>query len=120
MPESPMADWDPRSAEVLNDQRRAYDRMREHCPVAWSDYAHWSVFRHADVSRILQDPERFSSQASRHISVPNGMDPPEHTAYRSIIEKYFSPERMAAFEPICQDIAEDLALTAPWPVSAPS
>lgn len=112
MPESPMADWDPRSAEVLNDQRRAYDRMREHCPVAWSYYAHWSVFRHADVSRILQDPERFSSQASRHISVPNGMDPPEHTAYRSIIEKYFSPERMAAFEPICQDIAEDLALTA--------
>ncbi len=112
MSESPIADWDPRSADVLNDQRSAYDRMRERCPVAWSDYSYWSVFRHADVSRILHDHQSFSSQASRHISVPNGMDPPEHTAYRAIIEKYFSPERMAAFEPICQEIAEDLAPSA--------
>lgn len=112
MSESPMADWDPRSADALNDQRSAYDRMREQCPVAWSDYSYWSVFRHADVSRILHDHQSFSSQASRHISVPNGMDPPQHTAYRAIIEKYFSLERMAAFEPVCQEIAEDLALTA--------
>lgn len=112
MPESLSPDWDPRSATVLKDQRRAYDQMREQCPVAWSDYAHWSVFRHADVSRILHDHSSFSSQASKHISVPNGMDPPEHTAYRAIIEGYFSPDRMAAFEPICRAIAEELALTA--------
>ena len=112
MPESPKADWDPRSAAVLQDQRHAYDQMREHCPVAWSDHAQWSVFRHADVSRILHDHSSFSNRTSRHISVPNGMDPPEHTPYRKIIERYFSAERMAAFEPVCREIAEDLALTA--------
>lgn len=112
MPESLSPDWDPRSASVLADQRRAYDHMREHCPVAWSDYSQWSVFRHADVSRILHDHQNFSSNASRHISVPNGMDPPEHTAYRNIIEDYFSAERMAAFEPVCREIAEDLAKEA--------
>lgn len=112
MSESRLPDWEPRSADVLNDQRRAYDQMREQCPVAWSDYAHWSVFRHADVSRILHDHHRFSSQVSKHISVPNGMDPPEHTAYRTIIEDYFNADRMAAFEPVCREIAQELALSA--------
>lgn len=112
MSESLPPDWDPRSVSVLADQRRAYDHMREQCPVAWSDYSYWSVFRHADVSRILHDHQSFSSNASRHISVPNGMDPPQHTAYRNIIEDYFSVERMALFEPACRGIAEDLAKEA--------
>ena len=109
MSESSSPDWDPRSASVLADQRRAYDHMREQCPVAWSDYSNWSVFRHADVSRILHDHQSFSSNASKHISVPNGMDPPQHTAYRNIIEDYFNAERMASFEPTCRGIAENLA-----------
>ena len=112
MSEPPTPDWDPRSTAVLADQRRAYDHMREQCPVAWSDYSQWSVFRHADVSRILHDHHSFSSRASKHISVPNGMDPPQHTAYRAIIEDYFSADRMSAFEPVCREIAEDLAKQA--------
>lgn len=112
MSESPSADWDPRSAAILANQRQAYDQMRDQCPVAWSDYAYWSVFRHADVVRILHDHQRFSSQASHHLSVPNSMDPPEHSAYRAIIERYFGAERMAAFEPLCRQIAEELAMTA--------
>lgn len=111
MSDSQKQDWTPQSDAVLRDQRAAYDRMREQCPVAWSDYAHWSLFRHADISRVLHDHQSFSSQVSRHVSVPNGMDPPQHTDYRAIIEPYFSAGRMAAFEPICREIAEDLALS---------
>ncbi|WP_193074440.1 cytochrome P450 [Pseudomonas sp. FME51] len=102
-------DWDPRSETILRDQRTAYDVMRKRCPVAHSEYGGWNLFRHADVSRVLLDHETFSNKVSRHISVPNGMDPPEHTSYRQIIEPYFSAERMAEFEPICREIAEDLA-----------
>ncbi len=109
MSESLQQDWDPRSDGVLRDQRAAYDAMRERCPVAHSDYAGWSLFRHTDVSRVLLDHASFSNRVSRHVSVPNGMDPPEHTPYRRIIEPYFGAERMAAFEPICREIAEDLA-----------
>jgi cytochrome P450 len=36
------------------------------------------------------------------------MDPPEHTAYRSAIEPYFSARRVEAFEPLCQSIALQL------------
>ena len=98
-------DWNPASAEVLRDQRAAFDAMRERCPVAHSEFLGWSVFRHADVVRVLNDPATFSSVVSRHLSVPNGMDPPEHTAYRQLIEPYFEPERMAAFAPACRQIA---------------
>jgi cytochrome P450 len=101
-------DWDPRSEAVLRDQRAAYDAMRERCPVAFSDYLQWSVFQHADVVRVLSDPETFSNAASRHLSVPNGMDPPAHTAYRRVIEPHFEPARMQAFEPTCRAIAADL------------
>ncbi|MEO8653311.1 MAG: cytochrome P450 [Ramlibacter sp.] len=106
------SDWDPRSDEVLRDQRAAYDAMRARCPVAYSDDMQWSLFRHADISRVLLDHESFSSAVSQHLSVPSGMDPPEHTAYRRIIEPYFGPERMSAFEPACRRVVAELVQSA--------
>lgn len=102
------SDWAPRSEAVLRDQRSAYDAMRECCPVAWSEYMQWSVFRHEDVARIVNDHETFSNAVSRHLSVPNGMDPPEHTRFRALIEPYFTDARVRAFEPECCQVAADL------------
>ncbi|AJZ57074.1 cytochrome P450 family protein [Paraburkholderia fungorum] len=109
MNEKPINDWDPRSEDVTRDQAAAYDDMRHRCPVAHSDYLNLSLFRHDDIMRVLNDPETFSSAVSSYLSVPNGMDPPEHTRYRSIIEPYFSPRRMMIFEPVCREIAGSLA-----------
>ncbi len=105
-------DWDPRAEKVLRDPSAAYDEMRERCPVAYSDYLQWSLFRHEDITRVLNDHHTFSNAVSRHLSVPNGMDPPEHTAYRRLIESYFSPERMEAFESTCREIVADLVRNA--------
>ena len=101
-------DWDPTSAAALLDQRATFDDMRERCPVAHSDFLGWSLFRHADVVRVLNDAATFSSVVSPHLSVPNGMDPPEHTGYRRIVELYFQPARMQAFEAPCREIAASL------------
>lgn len=106
--ESTPADWDPRSPEVLADQISAYDAMRAQCPVARDEKGHWSVFGHADVRKILHNPETFSNQVSAHVAVPNGMDPPEHTAYRAVVDQYYTPERMAAFEPVFRAVVIDL------------
>jgi cytochrome P450 len=104
----PQPDWDPTSAEVQRDQRAAYDEMRRRCPVAHSEFMGLSLFRHEDVMRVLLDHKTFSSAVSRHLSVPSGMDQPEHTDYRRIIESYFSPKRIQAFEPVCRQIASKL------------
>ena len=113
MDEKSLPDWDPRSEAVLKDQTTAYDDMRHRCPVAYSQYGYTSLFRHEDVLRVLKDHESFSNAVSRFPSVPNGMDPPEHTVYRSLIEPYFSPEHMDAFAPVCRDIAVRLVRALP-------
>jgi cytochrome P450 len=102
-------DWDPFSGTVEVDQRSAYDDMRERCPVAYSKSFGWTLFRHEDIERVLHDPEGFSNKVSRHLSVPNGMDPPEHTGYRRLIEPYFSRQQVSALVPRCREIAAELA-----------
>ena len=106
--DKPQPDWDPRSDTVLSDQAKAYDAMRRSCPVAHSDYLGWSLFGHGDVVRALDDHRTFSSVVSSHLSVPSGMDPPQHTAYRRLIERHFEPARVEAFEPLCRTISADL------------
>ena len=101
-------DWDPRSPEVLEDQIAAYDEMRGRCPVAHSDLLGWSVLGHDDVVRVLDDPQTFSNVVSPRLTVPNGMDPPEHSEFRRINDRYFTPELMEDFEPSCRRIAADL------------
>ncbi|WP_417567532.1 cytochrome P450 [Marinobacter sp.] len=106
-------DWNPRNEAVLKNQIPAYDAMRAQCPVAWSDFQHWTLFRHDDVMRVLKDHQTFSSAVSSHLSVPNGMDPPEHTPYRQVIEPYFSQQAMSEFEPTCRNIARNLVNSLP-------
>ena len=107
MSNHPTPDWDPRDIVVLGDQRRVYDEMRERCPVAYSHFLDWSLFRHEDIVNVLADPETYSSAAKRR-AVPNGMDPPEHTWYSRALAPYFQPEQMTAIEPSCRRIAVDL------------
>ncbi|HEX7061415.1 MAG TPA: cytochrome P450 [Woeseiaceae bacterium] len=108
MNDEPGPHWNPADAAVLRDQPAAYDEMRRRCPVAHSEQLGWSLFRHEDVTRVLLDHETFSNQVSKYRSVPNGMDPPEHTAYRRAIEPYFTAGRMRLFEPVCRSIASRL------------
>ncbi|MEB2327816.1 MAG: cytochrome P450 [Pseudomonas sp.] len=111
--ENKSADWDPRSEAVLKDQLATYDDMRRRCPVATSRYGYTSLFRHADVMHVLMDQETYSNAVSRFPSVPNGMDPPEHTAYRRLIEPYFEPQQMEAFAPVCREVAVRLVQALP-------
>lgn len=100
-------DWNPKDASILKDQRRAYDQMRERCPVAYSRFMGWSIFRHQDITGVLADPQTFSN-ASPFPAIPNGMDPPEHGIYRDALVPFFSEERLAGLEPQARQIAVSL------------
>lgn len=105
MNDTPEADWDPHSETVSQDQISVYDDLRDRCPVAYSERHQWSLFRHQDIMRVLCDHGTFSNAVSKYLSVPNGMDPPEHTVYRSIVEPYFADDVMSEFEPTCRQLA---------------
>ncbi|HEX5396092.1 MAG TPA: cytochrome P450, partial [Candidatus Limnocylindria bacterium] len=53
------------------------------------------------------DPATYSS-ASRHVAVPNGMDPPGHTSHRAALAPQFDDEQMQRLEPRCRAIAAEL------------
>ena len=111
MTDTKLTEWNPLAKAVLQDQIKAYDDMRQQCPIAHSDFLNYSLFRHQDVMSALNDHQTFSSVTSQHVSVPNNMDPPEHTAYRKMINGYFNEARMAEFEPACRTISATLVKT---------
>lgn len=86
----------------------ATDALRARCPVARGGASRWYLLRHGDVTRVLHDHETFSNTVSAHPAVPNGMDPPEHTAYRREVEPLFGPKYVAPFEPFCRSLAAAL------------
>jgi hypothetical protein len=45
--------------------------------------------------------------------VPNSLDQPEHSAFRKVIDSFFTPERMTALEPRVRRIAHDIVDALP-------
>ncbi|WP_372791952.1 cytochrome P450 [Paraconexibacter sp.] len=92
-----------------------FARMRAEAPVRWNPLADgtgcWSVTRHADVSAISRDTATYSSYRAGIFLHPDQvvgldltrnlllyMDPPQHTKYRMILQKAFTPHTVAALE----------------------
>jgi cholest-4-en-3-one 26-monooxygenase len=89
-----------------------FDLLRREAPVFWhaepEGSGFWAVTKHADVKRISRDPKTFSSELGGtfipdqdeetlmmlRLSVLN-MDEPQHTRYRSIVAKGFTPRVIA-------------------------
>src|SRR5579859_4267989 len=102
-----------RDRELHADPYPAYAQLRASCPVAWTDAigGHWLVSRHADIRRVLQDPDTFSNVTQMlppsvdplGTRIPGEVDGPEHTRYRQVLLGPFSPERVAALEPVARD-----------------
>jgi len=108
--------WEPLAEPALADQRGTYDRMRAACPLARSPRG-VTLFRHADVVAAALDPTTFSSAVSAHRQIPNSLDPPEHTAFRTVIDTFFSAERMRALEPKLRVVARDIVGRLPRAVT---
>ena len=94
-----------------------FDRMRADDPVHWTQSpdgrGYWSVFRHADLKRVLNEPELFSSEregvmpvidhemaavAGEAMGVGENVltiDPPRHTEFRKVMATPFLPKALA-------------------------
>ena len=81
------------------------DALREIGRVLWIDTPFggaWVFTRAADVREILQSPDRFSNQfgglGNPPMMLPIFLDPPEHTAWRRLLNPLFSPPVIARME----------------------
>lgn len=66
------------------------------------------VRRHAEVVAAAQDPGLFSSAASAHLQVPNGLDGAEHARSRRLLDPFFAPDELAWLGPVLDDLAAGL------------
>ena len=111
-------DWNPRDEYAIDHQLEVAQEMREKCPVAYSEFLQWSLFKYKDVVEASKNVEYFSSGAAtveeiqQHVeekgeapAIPLRLDPPVHKNYRSMMNPYFSVPRMRAFEPTSRELA---------------
>lgn len=76
------------------DQRSTYDALRSTCAVAHEDQR-WVILRHAEVVAAATDPDTFSSGVTTRRAIPNTLDGTEHAAYRAVVDRYLTDERVA-------------------------
>jgi cytochrome P450 len=118
---TPVLDIDPFSLHSLLDPVPCDVAVREAAPAVWlPKYGFWAVGRHAHVSAIFNDWERFSSSSGtgltnnkketpwRKPSVILEVDPPQHTKTRKVLAKILSPVAMKKLRDDFQSTADDL------------
>jgi len=124
------SDYNPLRPEVRADPYPYYAALRRESPVHQivPGLPFYTVTRHADVLFVLQHPELFSSTAiqglARNTTAGAGsnvvgmhrlsaaamliaVDPPHHTRLRRLVNRGFTPRRIALLEPRLREIARE-------------
>jgi cytochrome P450 len=109
--------------DYFQDPQRVFARLRESRPVTPVDLPGgraWLVTRYEDVRAALADPrlakdprkqypgwtpDLMGAMFSLHML---NLDPPDHTRLRRLVQKAFTPGRVAALRPRVQEIATEL------------
>jgi cytochrome P450 family 142 subfamily A polypeptide 1 len=106
-------------AFYAGDPHPHFDWLRRHAPVYRDEAAGvWGIALHADVMAVSKDPETFANRGgSRPDSPPVpsmiNMDDPDHRRRRNLVNRGFTPRRVAGLEPsirrTCRELLERVA-----------
>jgi cytochrome P450 len=102
--------WDPYNTQIFVNPYPVFRRLREEAPIYYNEeYDFYAVSRYDDVMRGLGDRDTFSSAQGNILEsiqhkpvIPDALfiwqDPPKHTTYRGLLNKVFTPRRVAEIE----------------------
>jgi cytochrome P450 len=112
-----MLEFSPYAYAFHEDPYPIYARLRAEAPVYHNAAdGFWALSRHEDVLAAFKAPRLFSNVRGVSIdpSARRGgaragmsflaMDPPEHTRFRALVARGFTPRRVAALEPRIREI----------------
>jgi len=96
------------------DSHAIFDEMRRSAPVHYDPVgAVWGIFKHADVLAVEKDAKTFSSHRAprphgQHLPTMISMDDPEHQRRRSLVNRGFTPKRVAAHQPMMRQLCRQI------------
>jgi cytochrome P450 len=98
------------SEDVRRNPWSAYDHLRVNSPVLHvpPPFNGWMVFDYQTVKEILTDHQVFSSRIPAPPFSFIFTDPPEHRRLRNLISRGFTPDSIAALEPMIRELSRDL------------
>ena len=104
---------DPWLAPRMNE---VFAEIRANCPIVHSDKygGFWATLTHEAVKEVTGGPQTYSSTDGPTIPSIHGVvmppidfDPPEHTGYRQIIQRQFTRQAAARYEPLLRRLVQD-------------
>jgi len=139
-------DVDPRQASffVRPDYYQVLARLRDEDPVHQCEAGFWVLTRYGDIRDLSRDPARFCSGRGALVNDPLRtdvnpmrspsllhMDPPQHSSFRSLLNRRFTPRALSGLSRSVRTAACDLldsveredeidfvtALAAPFPLT---
>src|SRR5271155_2150936 len=109
-------EFDPLSEEFFYDPYPTYRELRDRAPVYYSErYGFYGLSRYDDVLRAHRDPAVLSNAHGVRLwdlmnpefvnrSSIIGMDEPEHTRQRKLVNRVFTHRAVAGLEPMVREI----------------
>ena len=101
-------------AFYADDPHAHWTWMRAHAPVYWDEAGKvWGVTRHADVLAVSKDPATFCNGQGMRPDAPSmpfmiNLDDPLHKKRRGLVNKGFTPRRVAEREGRIREICVEL------------
>ncbi|SEU46362.1 cytochrome P450 [Nonomuraea wenchangensis] len=110
--------YSPYDRAMHEDPYPTYARLREQAPLYRNDELDfWALTRHADVHAAGRDPNTYSNSYGVDLGLWSkdmarrqsfiAMDPPEHTQFRALISRAFTPRRVGELEPFVRRITRE-------------
>lgn len=121
-PASRAATFDHHDPDLATRVFDEYAEIRSECPVGWSEQhgGFWVVTDWSSIHDLARDTEHLSSRVGLipdmlgdNVLIPISLDPPEHSKYRGLLQRWFSPGRVATFEPFIRRRCRELLAAAP-------
>jgi cytochrome P450 len=109
--------YEPGLATPVDVMQERVAELARKGPVVYSPAhgGHWIVTRYKEIRDVLTDTETFSSFPNNLVTpadfgkfIPLELDPPEHTAYRRVLQPLFSPQRMKRLSDDIRTVVNEL------------
>ncbi len=109
-------EFDPFSRDFFDDPYDTYASLRDHAPCYYSEqYDFYALSRFDDVVTAHRDHATFTStHGQTYEQLSSGepadmgsiisMDPPEHTRYRALVSRAFTPRSIGNYEALVREI----------------